>query len=169
MCIRDSYDAVTRTVADFRSTRPRGKVLYKADEILGRSLVQKPRPDFAGARDAFGRVIASPTGRKTQTAANSHLRMAETILLQQNFADPKNQCLAVQSLYNSPTIQAAALFQAAGCQEQLKEFGEAVRTLELLLKTYPESPFTSKAKTRLPRLRRLTSSCPIVPRRPDEL
>jgi len=152
------YDAVTRTVADFQRARPRGKVLYKADEILGRSLVQKPRPDFAGAREAFGRVIASPTGRKTQTAANSHLRMAETFLLQKNFAEAKKQFLAVQILYNYPKIQAAALFQAAGCQEQLKEFGEAVRTLELLIKTYPKSPFASKAKTRLPRLRRLASS-----------
>ena len=155
--LRD-YDAVARTVDDFQRSRPRGLVLYKADAILGRSLMKKPRPDFAAARGAFGRVIASPQGRKTRTAANSHLRMAETFLLQKNFREAKKQYLAVQILYNYPEIQAAALFQAAGCQEQLKEHGEAVRTLEQLLKAYPNSRFATMAKTRLPRLRRLASS-----------
>ena len=152
------YDAAARTVADLKRSKPRAKVLYKADEILGRSLMKKPRPDFAGARSAFARVIASPQGRKTQTAANSHLRMAESFLLQKNFREARKQFLAVQILYNYPEIQAVALFQAAGCQERLKEYSEAVKTLELLLKEYPSSPFAAMAKTRLPRLRRLASS-----------
>jgi len=152
------YEAAADTVADFQRSRPRAKVLYKADEILGRSLMKKPRPDFSGARSAFARVIASPQGRKTLTAANSHLRTAETFLLQKNFHEAKKQFLAVQILYNYPEIQAAALFQAAGCQETLKEYPQAVQTLELLLKEYPKSPFAAMAKTRLPRLRRLVSS-----------
>ena len=72
--------------------------------------------------------------------------------------EAKKQFLAVQILYNYPEIQAAALFQAAGCQERLKEYGDAVKTLELLLKAYPNSRFATMAKTRLPRLRRLANS-----------
>ena len=84
--------------------------------------------------------------------------MTSDIHLQKNFREAKKQFLAVQILYNYPEIQAAALFQAAGCQERLKEHGDAVKTLELLIETYPKSQFAAMAKTRLPRLRRLANS-----------
>lgn len=151
------YDDVTRTVADIKRQRPRSKVLYKANEILGRSLMKQPRPDFDQARAAFARVIASAEGRKTRTAASCHLRMAETFLLQKNYQEARKQFLAVQILYNYPEIQAAALFQAAGCQGQLKEYRQAVNSLELLLKEYPRSRFTNMAKMKLPRLRQLAN------------
>ena len=83
--------------------------------------------------------------------------MAETFLLQKNYKEARKQFLAVQILYNYPEIQAAALFQAAGCQGQLKEYRQAVNTLELLLKEYPRSRFTNMAKMKLPRLRQLAN------------
>ncbi len=153
-----AYDAVTGTVRDFEEQRPQSKVLYKAHEILGRSLAKKPRPDFVGARQAFQRVIDSPDGRKTLTAARSHLQLADSFLLQKNYREAKKQFLAVQILYRYPEVQAPALFQAASCQVQLKEFRGAVETFELLVKEFPQSSFATKAKKRLPQLRRLIRS-----------
>jgi len=152
------YDGLARTVSDFRRARPRSKVLYKADEVLGRGLLKKPRPDFTAAREAFRRVIGSTEGRKTKTAARSHLQMADSFYVQKNFREAKKQFLAVEILYKYPDIQAPALFQAAACQEQLREFADAVKTLELLTRKHPGSSFAAMAKKRLPRIRRLAGS-----------
>ena len=152
------YDGLARTVSDFRRARPRSKVLYKADEVLGRGLLKKPRPDFTAAREAFRRVIGSTEGRKTKTAARSHLQMADSFYVQKNFREAKKQFLAVEILYKYPDIQAPALFQAAACQEQLREFADAVKTLELLARKHPGSSFAAMAKKRLPRIRRLAGS-----------
>ena len=152
------YEGLVRTVNDFRRTRPGSKVLYKADEVLGRGMLKKPRPDFTAAREAFGRVISSAEGRKTKTAARSHLQMADSFYIQKNFREAKKQFLAVEILYNFPDIQSPALFQAAACQEQLREFAEAVKTLDMLIRKHPDSSFAAMAKKRLPRLRRLAGS-----------
>ncbi len=151
------YDALVRTVADFRRTRPKSRVLHKADEILGRGHVKKSRPDFDMARAAFRRVINSASGRKTKSAARSHLQLADSFFLQKNYREAKKEFLAVQILYKFPEIQAPALFQAAACQEQLKEWNEAVKTYELLIRQFPSSDFATRAKQRLPDVRRLTT------------
>ena len=121
-------------------------------------MLKKPRPDFTAAREAFGRVISSAEGRKTKTAARSHLQMADSFYIQKNFREAKKQFLAEEILYNFPDIQSPALFQAAACQEQLREFAEAVKTLDMLIRKHPDSSFAAMAKKRLPRLRRLAGS-----------
>lgn len=151
------YDDVVRVVEDLRRTRPATTVLYKADEILGRSLLKKPRPDFVGGRLALRRAIDSKTGRRTRTAARSHLQLADSFLLQKNYTQAKKEFLAVHILYKFPTIQAPALYQAGACHEQLKEWSEAVKVFELLLKQFGSDPYADRARKRLPRLRRLAA------------
>ena len=145
------YDALVATVADFRRARPKSSVLHKADEILGRGLIKKPRPDFDNARAAFRRVINSTSGRKTQSAARSHLQLADSFFLQKNYREAKKEFLAVHILYKFPKLQAPALFQAAACQEKLREPSEAVKTRELLIRQFPDSPFATRAKQQLRR------------------
>ena len=145
------YAAVERVVTDFQQSRPKTKVMYKADEILGRSLLKKPRPDFTAARVALRRAINSKTGRRTRTAAR------DSFYLQKNYVQAKKEFLAVHILYKFPEVQAPALFQAGACHEQLKEWSEAIKVFELLMEQFATAPYAARARQRLPDLRRLAN------------
>ena len=61
------YPAVEATVARFRQEDPQSKLLYQADEILGRRFKNEARWDES--REALRRVVDSTEGRRTETAA----------------------------------------------------------------------------------------------------
>ena len=143
------YDAVAETVKKHEAWDAKSPYLYQAYATLGRSYKNQPLPKFAEAREAFQKSIDSPSGRRTKTAAKSQLFIADTFFLQKKYNDALLAYLKVYNLYKFPDHQAAGLFQAAQCDEFLKEWKDAVSTYELLLKEFSKSEYAANAKLRL--------------------
>ncbi|MFM9963340.1 MAG: tetratricopeptide repeat protein [Planctomycetaceae bacterium] len=142
-----NYAESIATVADFRAWDAKSKLLYQADEVLGRAY--KSQGKFDEARAAFKQVIDDPNGTRTETAAKAQLMLAETYYFQKDYKTALEQYLRVYLLYKFPEWQAPALFQAGACDEQLGEWAKAVADYESLLKEFPQTQWATDAKPRL--------------------
>jgi len=120
---------------------------YEADFVIGRALAL--RAELDAAREAYRRVINSPSGAKTVTAAMAQWMVGETYFHQKNYEAALREYLRVEILYDYPVWQAGALLQAAKCREQLGEWNEAVALYNRVVKEYPSTPFADRAKQRL--------------------
>ena len=116
------------------------------------------RADFDGARQAYQRVIRSPAGAKTETAAMAQWMIGETFFHQKNYETAPGEYSRLEILYAFPTWQAGALLQAGKCRERLGEDKEAVALYQRILKTYPKTTFTEEAARRLKSLEKVTSA-----------
>jgi TolA-binding protein len=141
------YDAVAATVAEFRNWNPQSPLLYQADEVLGRSF--KSQAMWVEAREAFERVVKDPHGKLTESAAKSQFMIADTYFWEKNFPEALKEFMKVDILYKFPELQAAALYQAGACQEELQRWKDAARTYDEMLKKFPESEHAAKARDRL--------------------
>jgi TolA-binding protein len=144
---KKSYAESIATVADFRAWDAKCKLLYQADEVLGRAF--KSQGKFDEARVAFKQVIDDPNGSRTETAAKAQLMLAETYYFQKDYKAALENYLRVYLLYKYPAWQAPALFQAGACDEQLGEWVKAVADYESLLKEFPQTQWAEDAKPRL--------------------
>ena len=104
------------------------------------------------ARLEFEKVIASPTGGETETAAHSQWRIGETYFHQENFKSAIAEYYKVDSLYAYPKWRAAALIQAAKCQEHLSNPKNAMKLYRQLLVRYPDSEFAKEARGRMSKI-----------------
>ncbi len=120
---------------------------YEADYLIGRALAAQA--EFDGARKSFQRVIRSPTGGKSETAAMAQWMIGETYFHQENYDAALREYLRVEILYPYPRWQAAALLQAGKCQEALGHWKDATDLYGRLIKAYPKTEFTEEAKRRL--------------------
>ena len=120
---------------------------YEADYVIGRSLAAGAQ--FEEAREAYRRVIRSPEGGKTKTAAMAQWMIGETYFHQKEFESALREYLRVEILYDYPTWQAAALLQAGKCHESLGQWQQATELYTRLLKQFPETSFTQEATRRL--------------------
>lgn len=155
-----SYPPVETLVTEFHTRFPSSKVDYQADEVLGRSLVK--RLEFEKAREAFQKAIDSPNGSKTETAARAQTAIADTYLLQKA-KDEKaaaREYFKVAYNYEFPELQAAALLNAAKCQEQIKSLDEAVKTYQELVEKFPNASYAQSAKARLEELKDVVPEAP---------
>ncbi|HBO43758.1 MAG TPA: hypothetical protein DD670_07470, partial [Planctomycetaceae bacterium] len=73
---------------------------HEADYVVGRALAA--RAEFDAARDAYQRVIRSPRGAKTETAAMAQWMIGETYFHQKNFEAALREYLRVEILYAYP-------------------------------------------------------------------
>ena len=144
---KKSYAESIATVADFRAWDAKSKLLYQADEVLGRAY--KSQGKFDEARAAFKQAIDDPNGTRTETAAKAQLMLAETYYFQKDYKTALENYLRVYLLYKYPAWQAPALFQAGACDEQLGEWAKAVADYESLLKEFPQTQWAEDAKPRL--------------------
>ena len=142
-----NYAESIATVADFRAWDAKSKLLYQADEVLGRAY--KSQGKFDEARAAFKQAIDDPNGTRTETAAKAQLMLAETYYFQKDYKTALENYLRVYLLYKYPAWQAPALFQAGACDEQLGEWAKAVADYESLLKEFPQTQWVEDAKPRL--------------------
>jgi TolA-binding protein len=139
----EALEIAVRIATDY----PEFEEQYEADYVIGRGLASQG--EFAAAREAYGKVIRSTTGAKTETAAMAQWMIGETFFHQESFEEAVAAYLRVEILYDWPKWQAGALLQAAKCQELLGQHQQAIETYDRLIKTYPESEFTEEAKHRL--------------------
>ncbi len=137
---------------------PQFDQMYQVDYVLGRCLAMEAR--FDEARAAYQRVIHSPQGAKTETAAKAQWMIGETYHHQKDYEAALRAYHRVEFLYDFPEWQAAALLQAAKCREALGEWNEAVRLYERLMKEYPDTPYNEDAGRRLLEARRRVTSGP---------
>jgi TolA-binding protein len=149
------YDGLKTVVEEFERWNPKHPLLYQAWEVLGRGY--KNQAQWELARELFARVIRDPHGRKTETAAKAQLFLADTWFQQEQYQQALEQFLIVDIEYKYPEWQAAALFQAARCQEQLQDLKGAEKTYARLLKLFPESTYAPQARGYQQEIRKLLS------------
>jgi TolA-binding protein len=151
-----AYDAVAETVAEFRAWDPRSPVLYQADEILGRSF--KSQAKWVEARAAFERVLKDPHGKLSETAAKSQFLLADTYFWEKNYQTALKEYLKVDILYKFPELQAAALYQAGVCHEELNNWKEAARTYDEVLRRFPNDKNADTARKQVIAVRKRLAS-----------
>lgn len=132
---------------------------HEADYLIGRGLAVAA--DFEAARRSYQRVLEAPAAAKTETAAQAQLMLAETYFHQRDFNAAVREYLAVEILYAFPDLQAAALWQAGKCYEQLQQPADAASVYRRLTESFPQSPYASQAKQRQTEL---TAAAPAAPR-----
>jgi len=120
---------------------------HEVDYLIGRCLAS--RADFEGARKAYQKVIYSPTGEGTETAAMARWMIGETYFHQKKYDAALREYLRLESRYAYPTWQAAALLQAGKCRDLLGESDEARKLYTQLVRQYPDTPFAQHARQRL--------------------
>ncbi|QDT55064.1 tol-pal system protein YbgF [Caulifigura coniformis] len=146
------HAAIDGLVEEFHKRFPQSKLTYLIDYIQGRSLIRRAPPDVEKARIVLQSVVDSPDGKNTETAANAHLRLADTYLLAQKadeYPTAYRLYYDVSVRYEDPVIQAAALFKAGEIQEKMAKRDGAVETYRELLMKFPTSTEAEKARARL--------------------
>jgi TolA-binding protein len=119
---------------------------YEVDYLIGRALAAQA--EFAGAREAYARVIESPRGSHTETAAMARWMIGESYFHQEDYGAALAEYSKVDEQYMFPRWQAAALLQAGKCHELLGEWRLAVEVYGRLIKTFPQSDLCAEATRR---------------------
>lgn len=146
LCHMKKWSEALQIAARIEGAHPGFAEQYEADYVIGRCLAA--RADFEGAREAYRRVIRSPGGVKTETAANAQLMIAETHFHQKNYETAVREYLKTEILYAFPTVQAAALLQAGKCHELLGEWKQAEQLYARLVKVYPDAAAAKEGAAR---------------------
>lgn len=148
----EAQAAAERIIAEFPEFQER----YEVDYLLGRC--HAAQAAFDGARQCYLRVVRSPQGGKSETAAMAQWMIGETYFLQEQYNKAIREYLRVEILYAYPRWQAAALLQAAKCHEQLGQWGEAQTLYERIGKQYAKTEFVAEANERLQAIRSKTAA-----------
>ncbi|MEX0586605.1 MAG: tetratricopeptide repeat protein, partial [Pirellulales bacterium] len=120
---------------------------HEVDYLLGRALAA--RGEFDDARAAYGKVIRSTHGSKTETAAMAQWMIGETYFHQKRYEEAIREYLRVEILYGYPRWQAASLLQAGKAQEALGDWKEATTLYAQVLEKYRDTPYAEPAAQRL--------------------
>lgn len=131
---------------------------FEFDYLIARGLESKGM--LSDARKQLEKVIASPAGSKTETAAHSQWRIAETFFHQEKYKLAIAEYYKVDSLYAFPKWRAAALIQAGKCQEHLANPENANKLYQQLLDRYPDSEFAAEAQGRMNQLKTANAKTP---------
>jgi TolA-binding protein len=145
------WEQAQKIAAGIAQRFPDFRQQYEVDYLLGRCLSNRAR--FSEAREAYLRVVRSPTGGRTETAAMAQWMIGESYFHQKEYDLAIRAYHRVESLYAFPRWQAAALLQAGKCHELKQEWKQALRLYAQLLKEYPQTPFAEDASKRLKQLR----------------
>ncbi|MCH8921926.1 MAG: tetratricopeptide repeat protein [Planctomycetes bacterium] len=139
----DAKMIVEQVARDF----PKFNRLYEVDYLLGRCLANEA--DFAKAREKYRRVIRSPAGKNTETAAMAQWMIGETFLHQEQYETAVAEYLKVDIRYGFPRWQAGSLLQAGKCYELLGRWDEATKLYERAIEKYPKTEFSAEVDRRL--------------------
>ena len=147
LCHQKKWSEALAVATKIEGEYPDFKEQYEADYVVGRCLASQA--DLEGARGAYLKVIRSPEGKKTETAAKAQLMIGESYFHQKNYEAALREYLRLEILYEFPTWQASALLQAGKCHELLGEWKQATDLYARLLKVYPESSVAKEAGRRI--------------------
>lgn len=123
---------------------------YEVDFLLGRCLTQQHK--FAAALQRFERVIRSPEGGRTETAARAQWMIGEIFAGQSDLDQALRAYYRVESLYRYPEWKAAALVQAGKCHELKGENADAATVWSQVVAKYSDTQYSQEAAERLKQL-----------------
>jgi len=147
LCHQKKWDEAYEIASQIETKYPDFAEQYEVDYVIGRCLSN--RAEFEDARETYRKVIRSPQGVKTETAAKAQLMIAESYYHQKNYQQALREYLALEILYDYSTWQAAALMQAGKCHEMLGEWKQAADEYARLIADYPDTDFVEEARERL--------------------
>ena len=78
----------------------------------------------------------------------------ETFFHEGRLREALTEFLKVDSLYDAPGWQAAALLEAGKVDERLSQWGDAAETYEQLRTRFPDDPHVAEANSRLGAVRK---------------
>jgi TolA-binding protein len=137
---REMAETIHKQFPDFRQQ-------YEVDYLLGRCWGAEAK--FNAAREAYERVIRSPLGGRTETAAMAQWMIGETYFQQEKYDEAIAAYHKVARLYAFERWQAAALLQAGKCHETQSQWREAIQLYAQLLREHPRTDHTDEAAQRL--------------------
>ncbi|MEK6236066.1 MAG: tetratricopeptide repeat protein, partial [Planctomycetales bacterium] len=140
---KKDYSAAEKIASQIAGICPDFSGQVEADYVLGRC--RAASADFDGAREHYRRVVASPMGGKTETAAIAQWMIGETYFHQKYYEQAVREYLRVEILYDYPAWRSAALLQTGKCYLKLGEIGEAKKMLQRLVDQYPRQPHVEEA------------------------
>ena len=123
---------------------------YEADYVLGLCRSKQGKP--TEALQHYERVIRSPEGGRTETAAKAQWMIGEAYAAQCEFEQALKAYYRVESLYNYPQWQAAALVQAGKCHELQGDDKNAALVWHQVISRFAKTPYAAEAAQRLERL-----------------
>ena len=144
---RGQWSAALDAASPIATRYPEFDQQYEVDYVIGRA--QAATADFGAARESYTRVLRSPIGGKSETAAMAQWMIGESYLHQENYKAAIAAYLRVELLYPFPKWQSAALLQAGKCQELTADWKAAAETYARLVQNYPKSEHADEAKQRL--------------------
>jgi len=107
----------------------------------------------------FKSVLDRAGSKKNLAAAQSQFYIAETALMQKEYSKAVKEYIRMAVLFPGyPDLQSAAMYQAGQCDEVLKNVDQAVKSYEELVRLFPNSKFTDKAKNRIKALKSANTS-----------
>jgi TolA-binding protein len=131
---------------------------YEVDYLIGRCLSNQAK--FRDAREAYQRVVDSPFGAKTETAAMAEWMIGESYFHQKDYDNAIRAYDRVELLYDFPQWQAAALLQAGKCLELQSKWSDAGERYAQVVQDYPDTTFKEEAARRLQVVRERTAREP---------
>lgn len=135
---------------EFKNVAANDPLIAEVDYDRGRALQQLARFDEALA--AYQAVIDARKGG--DLAARAQLMRGEAYFWSKKYKEALREYFRVDTLYDAPTWQAAALLEAGKVYEKLDQWALAAETYESLRAKFPEDPSAAEAKTRLEAARR---------------
>ncbi len=148
---RDALEQADALKAELSASDP---TIADLDFARGRALLGLARPE--DARKAFQAVIDARRGG--DLAAQAHLLRGETYFHEDRLREALTEFLKVDSLYDAPRWQAAALLEAGKVHERLSQWADAAETYEQLRTRFPDDPHVPEANSRLAAVRKLEAA-----------
>jgi len=146
---KEKWEQALALAESIASEHPEFRQQYEADYVAGRCYSSQANFDFDKARASFRKVIDSPHGGATETAAMAQWMIGETYFMQKKFDLAIRAYERVEVQFAYPRWQAGALLQAGKCHELKGLWNDAARLYAQVLKDYPGTPFREEAARRL--------------------
>jgi TolA-binding protein len=144
---QEKWDEAQPIAAGIAAAFPGFRQVYEADYVVGICLAGQRK--FPAAREMLERVIRSPNGGRSETAAMAQYQIGETYFQEQQYAEALQAYQRTASLYSYPQWQAAALAQAGKCHELCGQPQEAVKSLRQLVQDHPHTAYAEEASRKL--------------------
>lgn len=143
----EDWEDARRRAEQLIEEHPEFDQRFEVDYLIGRCDARQAK--FSAARQAYGRVIQSERGRKTETAAMAQWMIGETYFHQHDYEAAIRAYTKVGALYNFSRWKAAALLQIGKCHEAQEQWSEAAGYYREITEDFAESTYAADAELRL--------------------